>query len=174
MKGVPFQKLLIYWDFSAQASVGFSENCPNRKTKMRLAVVLWSDEHKQLENESVLQPSTMPTTTVSEIQADAAGAVVWGFLAHFVTSWASFKCHSIDVNHVWPWPKCHLLLATPSRITCHVTQPVFLTTERDHFTHLASTTKDVMLLGYLRVVLELDVCFLKALPKICTQLHVII
>lgn len=77
-KGVPFQKLLIYWDFSAQSSVGFSENCPNRKTKMQLAVVLWSDEHKQSENESVLQPSTMPTTTVSEIQADAAGAVVSG------------------------------------------------------------------------------------------------
>lgn len=110
------QKLLIHWDLPTQPSMGFIEN-GLKKTKM-------SNEQHFL-GENVLMPEVrwewpksfklMKTAwkhgSVSP-RINSSGCWWWYndvFLTHFrpLTTWASFKCHSLPGCCCWPCPSLY-------------------------------------------------------------------
>ncbi len=91
-----FQKLLIFWDFHAQPSLGFTENGPNKRkypvsgscvdentlpglmTESRFLlrhsdgrVRIWRKEHESMD----------PSCLVSMVQAGGGGVIVWGIFS---------------------------------------------------------------------------------------------
>ncbi len=101
-----FQKLLIYWDFHTQPSLGFTENGPKkRKYPVSGSCV---DENALLMSEVRGEWADW-----LEMKESAAGGVmVWGIfswhtLGPLSTNWASFKRHSLPEYYCWPCPSLY-------------------------------------------------------------------
>ncbi len=107
-----FQKLLIYWDFHSQPSLGFTENCLKKRKYPE------SDSCVD-ENALLMSEVRGPSCLVSTVQAGGGGVMVWGIFSfgplvpieHRLNTTASL---SIVAEY--------LLMATSSRIMHHVTK----------------------------------------------------